>query len=270
MNPFQTLLVQPIFNLLALIYAGVHDFGLAIIILTILVRALVWPLVTRQLHSQRALQELQPELKRIKEQAKGDRALEGKLTMELYKEREISPFASFLPLLIQLPILFAMFVVLKDIVKPGEIAHLAYEPIKHLYAIQAIIGHKVAFHPTFLGFIDLTKPSPLIALLAAAAQFVQTKQITPKVQPDDSQSQMMTGMTYVFPALTFFIGLSLPAALSLYWATASAMAIVQQYIVLKRDVRELEEGTPTPTPTATKAQPKRAAKAKAKAHKAKG
>ena len=265
---FTTLLVQPIFNLLALIYAGVHDFGLAIIILTILIRTLVWPLVTKQLHSQRALQQLQPELKRIKEQAKGDRALEGKLTMELYKEREISPCASFLPLLIQLPILFAMFVVLKDIVKPGEIAHLAYEPIKHFSAIHAIIGHKVVFHPTFLGFIDLTKPSPLIALVAAGAQFIQTKQITPKVQPGDQQAQMMTSMTYVFPALTFFIGLSLPAALSLYWATASGMAILQQYLVLKRDVRELEEGTSTLP--ATKALPHRAAKAKAKAHKAKG
>src|SRR6185369_16500708 len=112
---FNTILVHPIFNLLAILYAFVHDFGIAIVLLTILVRLLVWPLVTLQLHSQRALQELQPELKRIKELAKGDRTLEGKLTMELYKEREISPFASFLPLLIQLPVLFAMFVVLKDI-----------------------------------------------------------------------------------------------------------------------------------------------------------
>src|SRR5438067_12708716 len=106
---FTTILVQPIFNLLAVIYALVHDFGLAIIILTIIIRGLLWPLVSRQLHSQRALQELQPELKRIKAEAKGDRQLEGKLTMELYKEREINPFASFLPLLIQLPIFFALF-----------------------------------------------------------------------------------------------------------------------------------------------------------------
>jgi YidC/Oxa1 family membrane protein insertase len=270
MNLFTTLLVQPIFNLLALIYSVVHDFGLAIIILTILVRLLVWPLVTRQLHSQRALQELQPELKRIKEQAKGDRALEGKLTMELYKEREISPFASFLPLLIQLPVLFAMFVVLKDITHAAAIAKLAYEPIKHLPAIADIISGKTPFHPTFLGVINLTKPSPLIAAVAAVAQFIQTKQITPKVQAGDSQAQMMTGMTYVFPGLTFVIGLSLPAALSLYWATASAMAILQQYLVLKRDVRELEEGTPAPVnnPKALPKPKKAKAKARAKGGKA--
>lgn len=241
---FNTILVHPIFNLLALLYAYVHDFGLAIIVLTVLIRGLLWPLITRQLHSQRALQELQPELKRIKAEAAGDRTLEGKLTMELYKEREINPFASFLPLLIQLPIFFALFLVLRDIVKPGEIAHVVYEPLKQLPVIADIIKNNAAFHPTLFGAIDLTKPSPLLAVLAAAAQFIQTKQITPKHTPGDTQAQMMAGMVYVFPALTFFIGLSLPSALPLYWFTASAIAILQQYLVLKRDVRELEDGTP--------------------------
>jgi YidC/Oxa1 family membrane protein insertase len=259
---FTTLLVQPIFNLLAVIYALVHDFGLAIIILTIIVRLILWPLVTRQLHSQKALQELQPELKRIKEQAAGDRQREGQLTMELYKEREINPFASFLPILIQLPKFFALFIVLRDIVKPDEIAKLAYEPVKQLGPIANIIHHKVAFHPTMFGLIDLTKASPLLAVLAGATQFIQTKQITPKHQDKDSQAQMMAGMTYIFPALTFFIGLSLPSALPLYWSTASLVAILQQYLVLQRDVRELEEGTPDPTPKPTKA--KIVSKAKAK------
>jgi YidC/Oxa1 family membrane protein insertase len=252
---FNTILVHPIFNLLATLYAFVHDFGLAIVLLTIIIRGLLWPLVTRQLHSQRALQELQPELKRIKTEAAGDRTLEGKLTMELYKEREINPFASFLPLLIQLPIFFALFIVLRDIVKPGEIAHIAYEPVRHLGPIADIIKNQVAFHPTLFNAIDLTKPSPLLAALAGLAQFVQTKQITPKHIQGDAQAQMMAGMTYVFPGLTFFIGLSLPSALPLYWFTASAMAVLQQYLVLRRDVRELEDGTPTPTatlPTQTK------------------
>jgi YidC/Oxa1 family membrane protein insertase len=259
---FNTLLVNPIFNLLAVLYAFVHDFGLAIVLLTIIIRGLLWPLVTRQLHSQRALQELQPELQRIKTQAKGDKQLEGKLTMELYKEREINPFASFLPLLIQLPIFFALFIVLRDIVKPGEIAHLAYAPIKSLGAIADIIKHHATFHPTLLSAIDLTKPSPLLAVLAGAAQFIQTKQITPKQQVKNSQAQMMSGMTYLFPALTFFIGLSLPSALPLYWTTASLMAILQQYLVLQRDVRELEDGTPTPKLLQGKTKSGSAAKAK--------
>src|SRR4051812_48183656 len=150
---FNTILVQPIFNLLVTIYAFVGDFGIAIIVLTILIRLALWPLVTRQLHSQKALQELQPELKRIKSEAKGDKQLEGKLTMELYKEREINPFASFLPLLIQLPIFFALFIVLRNIVKPGEIEKLAYDFVKQLPAVADIIKNNAAFHPTFLGLI---------------------------------------------------------------------------------------------------------------------
>ncbi|HEX3082674.1 MAG TPA: YidC/Oxa1 family membrane protein insertase [Candidatus Saccharimonadia bacterium] len=263
---FNTILVHPIFNLLAVLYAFVHDFGLAVVLLTIIIRGLLWPLVTRQLHSQRALQELQPELKRIKAEAAGDRTLEGKLTMELYKEREINPFASFLPLLIQLPIFLALFIVLKDIVKAGEIAKVAYEPVKHLPAIAEIINHHATFKPTLFGVIDLTKTSPILAVLAGLVQFIQTKQIAPKNQGGDAQAQMMAGMTYVFPALTFFIGLSLPGALPLYWFTSSAMAVIQQHIVLNRDVRELEEGTPTPA----KAIAKPAAPAPHRGHKSKG
>lgn len=240
---FNTLLVHPLFNLLAVLYAFVHDFGLAVILLTIIIRGLLWPLVTRQLHSQRALQELQPELKRIKEQAAGNRTLEGQLTMELYKEREINPFASFLPLLIQLPIFFALFIVLRDIVKPGEIAHVVYEPVRHLGPIADIISSKAAFKPTLFGLIDLTKASVVLAVLAAIAQFIQTKQITPKHQSDDPQARVMATMIYLFPGLTFFIGLSLPSALPLYWFAASLIAILQQHLVLKRDVEELEEGT---------------------------
>ena len=243
---FDTLLVHPIFNLLAVIYAYVHDFGLAVIVLTLIIRGLLWPLVTKQLHSQRALQELQPEMQRIKAEAGGDRQKEGQLTMELYKEREINPFASFLPLLIQLPVFFALFIVLQDIVKAGEIAKIAYEPVKQLPAIADIISNKAAFSPTLLGAIDLTKASPILAALAAAVQFIQTKQITPKHATKDAQAQMMQTLIYVFPAITFFIGLTLPSALPLYWATASVVAILQQYLVLGRDVRELEAATPSP------------------------
>jgi len=239
---FNTLLVDPLFNLLAVIYAVLpfRDFGVAIILLTIIIRLLLWPLVNKQLHSQRAMQQLQPEIARIKSEAKGDKQLEGKLMMELYKEKKINPLASFLPLLVQLPIFFALFVVLKDVVKPGEIAHLAYEPVKHLGPIVDIIRGGAVFDPKFLSLIDLSKASPILAALAAVAQFVQTKQLQPKHKSKDPQAQMMAMMIYLFPALTFFIGLSLPAALALYWVTTSLVAILQQYLVLQRDVREME------------------------------
>lgn len=242
---FDTILVHPIFNLLAVLYGLVRDFGLAVILLTVIIRLLLWPLVTKQLHSQKALQELQPELQRIKTQANGDKTLEGQLTLELYKEREINPFASFLPILIQLPIFFALFIVLRDIVKPGEIAHIVYEPIKQMPFIAEIIKNNAAFQPTLFGLIDLTKASVVLAALSGLAQFIQTKQITPKHPINDSQAKVMNGMMYLFPLLTFFVGLSLPSALPLYWTAASLIAILQQYLVLQRDVVELEEGTPS-------------------------
>jgi len=93
---FTTFIVQPIFNLLVLIYAMLpgHNFGFAIIIFTVLVRLLLWPLVKKQLHQTKAMRKVQPELKRIKAAAKGDKRKEQQLMMELYKERGINPFGS--------------------------------------------------------------------------------------------------------------------------------------------------------------------------------
>ncbi len=241
---FTTLFVQPLFNLLAGIYAvlPLRDFGLAVILFTILIRLALWPLVNKQLHSQRAIQQLQPELQRVRSQAKGDKQLEAKLVMELYKERGISPFASFLPLLIQLPIFFALFIVIQDALKAGQVAKLVYEPLQQLGPIHEVIKGSGVIAPTLLGLVDLAKPAPVLAALAAAAQFVQTKQLQPKhVDPNDAQARMMSGMTYVFPGLTFVIGLTLPSALALYWLVTSLVAILQQYLVLKQDVVEMEE-----------------------------
>src|SRR3954471_17882513 len=159
---FHVVLVQPLFNLLAVVYAVIpyHDFGVAVIIFTIIIRLLLWPLVNRQLHSQRAMQALQPEVAKIREQTKGDRQKESQMLMELYKEREISPFGSIGLLLLQLPIFWALFAVLRDIVKPGAINDLAYGWVKNLNAVQdVIIHHHGVINPTFLGYINLAKPS---------------------------------------------------------------------------------------------------------------
>lgn len=263
---FDTLFVDPIFNLLALIYAVIpgHDFGVAIIILTLIVRILLYPLVRRQLHSQKAIQKLQPEIIKIREKAGGDRTLEGQMVMELYKTRGVSPFGSLLPVIIQLPILFALFIVLSDIVKPGEFAKVLYPALQSLGPLADIVarGPKFVFEPHFLGFIDLHKASPLIAALAGAAQFYQTKQLLPKDPPKDPTAQAMATMVYIFPFVTFIVGLTLPAALSLYWTAASLVLIYQQYIVLKEDVEELEEGVVVTNPAPTHASKPKSKKKK--------
>ena len=108
---FETLLIRPVFNLLEFIYAVIpgHDLGIAIILFTILVRILLWPLVHRQLHHAQAMRKLQPELKKIKAAAAGDRQKQARLQMELYKERGIKPFSSIGTLLIQIPIFIALY-----------------------------------------------------------------------------------------------------------------------------------------------------------------
>ena len=133
---FTALIVKPIFNLLVLIYALIpgHNFGLAIILFTILVRILMWPLIKKQLHQAKAMRELQPELKRIKLAAKGDRQKESMMMMELYKEREINPFSSIGLLIVQIPIFLGLYSGLNRIVQDQNAITTLNEPSIHLMA----------------------------------------------------------------------------------------------------------------------------------------
>lgn len=256
---FQTLLVQPLFNLLAFIYAvlPIHDFGIAIIVLTIIVRIILWPVVNKQLHSQKVMQDIGPEANRLKAQAKGDKQKEAALLMELYKEKGVSPFSSIVPLLIQLPVFIALFVVLRDIVKPGEFERLGYDFVKNLGPIKEILTDQSNFHPTLLGIFDLSQTKNwVLAGIAGVMQYFQTKQLAPK-NPDPQQKAMFKTTGILFPLLTVFFGYTLPAALSLYWAATSAVALLQQHLVLNRDVHELEEKVEKPVKPVSKPAPQK-------------
>src|SRR5436190_23644607 len=138
---FTTLIVQPIFNLLVLIYSLLpgHNFGVAIILFTIVVRLLMWPLLKKQLHHAKAIRELQPETKKIKAKAAGDKRKEQMLTMELYKEREIKPLASLGIIVVQAIILIGLYSELSKIIKdPHSIVTLSYPFIHHLSWIQTL------------------------------------------------------------------------------------------------------------------------------------
>ncbi len=240
----RVLLKYPLFNLLLMIYAIIpgHDFGVAVIILTFLVRMALWPLAAKQLHSQRALQQLAPEVAKIRAKAKGDRQKESQMLMELYKEKKINPAGSLGLALVQLPILLALFFVLRDIIHPGKIAELAYGFVKHLPVIKDVILNSAHFKVSLLGIVNLAKPNFVLALLAGVGQYFQTKQLTPRnADPKDPNARAMAITTVAFPLITVFIALSLPSALALYWATASIVAIAQQGWFLRQDVRELEE-----------------------------
>ena len=170
-----------------------------------------------------------------------DRQLQTEKLMELYKEHGTNPFASILPLLIQLPIFFALYFALRDSITPGQIAHLAYEPVKQIPYIQAILNGSVQFHPYLFNIIDLTKPAWALAVTAAAAQFYQTKQMQPKNTADlEPAARAMMSATKFLPLLTGFIALTLPSALALYWTVTSLVAILQQGLSLRKGEEELE------------------------------
>ena len=264
---FRQLLVNPLFNLLVLIYALLpgHDFGLSLVVMTVLVRLALWPLVNKQLHSQRALQKLAPEAAKVRVQAGGDKTKESQLLMQLYKDKGVSPFSSLLPLFVQLPILIALFIMIQEIVKDGQIASLAYEPVRNLPFVRDLISGAVKFNPSLLGLIDLAKPSLLLAIAAGATQYLQAKQLAPS-KSNDPQAKALAATTIIFPFLTIFIAMTLPSALSLFWTVTSLVAMVQQHLVLHRDADDLHDAAVNkpPTPAATAAALQSAPKPKKK------
>lgn len=273
MSLFDTLIVQPIFNLLALIYGLLpgSDFGISLILFTVIVRLLMWPLVRKQLHQTKLMRGLQPELKKIKAKAKGNRQLEAQLMMELYRERGVKPFSSIGLLFLQLPIFIALYRVIQIITtERDKIANFTYAWVEQLKPIADIIESRThQFDESLLHLINLTKtglgndglywPAILIAVVAAGLQYIQSRQITPRPETnkklrdifkesasgkDVDQSEMSAIMSnrmiIMFPFLTFIVGVYLPGALVLYFATSSAVAVIQQYFLLKEDVEEME------------------------------
>lgn len=271
---FTTLIVQPIFNLLVLIYALLpgHNFGLAIILFTIIIRLLMWPLVKKQLHHAKAMRELQPELRRIKKESKGDKQKESLLIMELYKERGVNPFSSIGLLIIQIPIFIALYSGINRIVNdPGQVIELAYPFIQNLGSIKDLSADITQFDATLFGFIDLTRaaleqgsglylPALILVLGSAVMQFFQSKQLMPNDKDSRSLKQILRDASsgkqaeqgevnaavgrstkYFIPALVFIFTIGLPSALSLYWMTSGLVAVIQQAKVLKRDETEMEQ-----------------------------
>ena len=244
---FDTILIAPLVNALFFIYGIIpgHDFGVAIILLTILIRLILWPLASKQLHSQKKMQSLQGDISKVKIKAGGDKQKEQAMLMELYKEKEVNPFSACLPAILQFPILIAMFVVFQKATGSIDgVEKLLYEPVKNLSYISSILSGQTAFNTTLFGLIDMAKPSYLLAIIAGLTQFVQVKMITPRRQKTDAadpQAKMTSFMNYTFPALTVFIAWGLPAALPTYWITTNFIAIFQQWLIMRGEVDEMEK-----------------------------
>lgn len=280
MNIFELLIVQPIFNLLIGLYSLIPggDFGVALIIFTVLIRFALWPLIVSQLHQVKAMRKLQPELAKIKKATKGNKQLESMQMLELYKKHDVKPFRSILMLLIQLPIFIALYQVIQIFtLHRDQIAKFTYDFAENIGPIKTIIEHPEQFNEKLLGIVDLTahaiSPAGIniflvaLAIIAAATQYIISKQTSPQTstkrfrdvmaeaadgkQPDQSElnAVMMSKMVKILPFFMLFIMLGLPGALALYYATSNIFAAIQQHYLLKRDADEMDKIADQPVVT---------------------
>lgn len=289
---FQTLIEQPVFNLLEFIYAVLpgHDLGVAIIVFTAVVRMALWPFVKRQLHQSRAMRKLQPELKKIRKAANGDKQKLARLQMELYKEHGIKPFATIGTLIIQIPIFIALFFSIRKLIEdPNVLFTFSYEWVRNLPWIQSLAADMSQFSHTLFGVVDLSQkgidggiylPAIFLAVAATIVQFYQSKMMLPDSKDSKSLSQIMRQaaegnqadqsevsaavsrlMLYFLPFVTFIFAIILPSALTLYLLTSAAVGYAQQRYVLGQDQEEMEAIS---APGASQEEPKQKPKKKAK------
>lgn len=229
---FHTILYLPLLNILVFFYNVIpgHDIGVAIIIVTILIRLLVWPLAKQSIVAQKQMSGLQPKLNALKEQYKNDKQGLAAATMQLYKDHKMNPLSSCVPLLIQLPLLIVFYWVLRDALNS-----------KNLNELYPFIINPGSIKVFAFGFLDLLKPSYVLAVLAGGAQFWQAKML-PMAHPivktegskdEDISTMMNRQMMYMMPLMTVIIGFSLPGGLSLYWLITTLMTVFQQKIILR-------------------------------------
>lgn len=238
---FTIIFYQPILNLLVWLYNIIpgHDIGIAIVLLTIIIRVILLPLSKKSIESQKSLQDLQPKIEEIKKQFPGKEE-QGKAMIKLYQDNKINPLSSCLPLLIQLPFLIAVYQVFMAGLKSNSL-NLVYPFISRPESISVIS----------MGFLDLSKPNWVLAILAGAAQFWQAKMMITKKAPINTKGAMDENMTamlnkqmlYFMPAFTIFIGISLPGGLTLYWFVVTLLTVLQQMFIfnriLNRDKKEV-------------------------------
>ena len=225
---FNEVLIRPIFNALIAIYqfAAFHDLGITIILLTVAIRLLLWPLFHATARYQKLVPKLQKEIAAVRQKHKDNKEEQTKALMGLYRAHEVNPFTPFISLIIQIPILIALYQVLRGV--------FSYQPAGLIYPFLAA---PAALNTTLLGIIDLSKPNIVIILLAAALQYVQAKISMPEHEPGapiEQAEKLGRNMALIGPVITLVIFWNLSAALGLYWTVFTAFSVIQQLIVNRR------------------------------------
>ena len=234
---FNTILYIPLVNLLILLYVYLpgHDFGIAVIILTLITKLILFPSSLKSIKSQRKIAIIQPKIKEIQQKYKGDRQAQSRAMMELYQKEKVNPVSGCLPLLLQLPILIALYQVF--------LRGLDSEILRN--TLYGFVPNPGGIDFMFLGIINLGQANIFLALVAGILQFFQTKISLPQKQTSSStpadkggkmdfSSMFQSQMLYFFPVITVLIVWKLGSMIGLYWITSTLFSIGEQYIVKKK------------------------------------
>jgi len=231
---FQTLFYQPILNLLIFLYNIIpgHDFGITIILLTLIVKIIFFPLAQKAIESQKAMQDLQPKLNDLKKKYANDKEKMSREMLSLYQNNKVNPFSSCLPLIIQMPFLFAIFKVFRT-----ELTD------QSLDLVYSFISKPEYINTISLGFFDLSSTKNLIlAFLVGGAQYWQARMMITKraevkgegSKDEDIAAIMNKQMLYMMPVMIGVFSYSFPAGLALYWLVNTLLTGLQQLIVFRK------------------------------------
>lgn len=236
---FHYVFYLPVYNFLMVLYQGLAHifpagaFAISIVVLTLILRGAMIPLTRKQLKSSRAMQELQPRLKELQARYKNDPQGLMQAQQALYKEHGVNPVSGCLPLLIQMPFIYALY----DAFLTTLNSKATLESINS--QLYPFVPHLQALPQTHFFWTSLAAPDPLhiLPVLAALFTFVQLRMAMPVRKPvaagqrKDSMTQATSTMQYIMPFFTLFIAWSFPAGLSLYWVTSTLFSAAQQYFI---------------------------------------
>lgn len=235
---FNIIFTFPILNTLLLLDRVLGDFGLSIIVLTILIRLILFPLTLRQLKSTKAMQAIQPLIADVKKQYPKDQRAQLEATQAIYKEYGINPAAGCLPLFIQLPVIYGLFNSLETVLRNHPTVHsinsIIYPFLPHLTQLPDANLNWFTFLNSHW-FISLAAPDPthILPILAGLATFIQLRMSQPRTTAatQNAMAKQMQIMQFIMPFITLIFAWSFPAGLALYWTTTSIFSMVQQYFV---------------------------------------
>ncbi len=262
MDLWNTIIINPMVNMLLLIYSVIGNFGIAIILFTILIRLVTHPLSVSQIKSGQKMQELQrsKEWQDIQKKYKDDKAQLQQEQMRIYKEMGINPLGSCLPTLIQFPIIIGLYQAIIRVLGGSPVQMI--DLYGHVYPFVPI-AKLIPINNQFL-WMDLSQPErmyifgigiPVLAIIVVATTWLQSRLMTPGSQPGDQGAQMTQAMNLYMPLLMGYLALTFAAGLSIYFVTSNVFTIGQYAVMGKVDWRNVLPGKKPPAVVTVKEKP---------------